>query len=614
MNFIRRGTHFGIISLLTGEGHSLTFEAINDSIVLKIEKDDFEGILKGIPQLSVDLTQSLSKRIRRRGRRTKTIFESMIISIYSPVKGTGSSTYAVNLALHLQAETSKKVILLNIASVSRAAPSEVSGAAPGWKKEATKLNDIVHDYEKIRQAISKEELNIDLLYVSIDPEDKVLVGQISQFVTTLVNDYHYVVVDLPNEMDDVVLKTLTQSDIVQLITLDRQEDLRMVRQVIYKLEEDLKAHFSIEKIQVLLSGRKKFRDLSFEELSQEIDFDVYGELPPIHSLDLNVAVDSQMMSVIIPQKQSEYALAVTKNARKIGNVLVGLVLGGGAALGIAHIGVLRVLEREKIPVDIVVGSSMGALMASLWVTGKNSKELETLAREFQKKTNLLKILDPIFPISGIIGGRAIRKWLRRHLERKTFYSTKIPLKIIAYDLIKRQDLVMNSGSLVDAVQKSIAIPGILRPVMEKDKIIIDGGVLNPLPTNVLTALGIKKIIAVNVLQSPHDVTQGYLAQQEQLKKESRISFAKAPWHYIKFRIGQRINRIFFPNISDIIVSTLQATEYVIAEQSGQNADILIHPDLIGINWYELYRVEELIRRGEEATEKLLPSIRDLIKE
>ena len=108
VDFIHRGMHFGIISVLTGENHSMNFEAINDSIVIKIDKDDFQHILKTIPQLGIEFSQALSQRVRTKVKGNKSIFESKIISIYSPVEGTGSSTYAINLALSLEKENKEK--------------------------------------------------------------------------------------------------------------------------------------------------------------------------------------------------------------------------------------------------------------------------------------------------------------------------------------------------------------------------------------------------------------------------------------------------------------------------------------------------------------------------
>jgi predicted acylesterase/phospholipase RssA len=144
-------------------------------------------------------------------------------------------------------------------------------------------------------------------------------------------------------------------------------------------------------------------------------------------------------------------------------------------------------------------------------------------------------------------------------------------------------------------------------------VIIDGGVLNPLPTNVPINSGIKKVIAVNVLQSPDHVNQGYLLEQERLKALNRLTFNQNPLKYLQFKVSRGIALALSPNIPDIIVRSLQASEYIIAEQSAQHADVMIHPDLTGINWYELYKVDELIKCGEEAALKALPAIKELVK-
>ena len=142
--------------------------------------------------------------------------------------------------------------------------------------------------------------------------------------------------------------------------------------------------------------------------------------------------------------------------------------------------------------------------------------------------------------------------------------------------------------------------------------IIDGGVLNPLPTNVLTDMGVKKIIAVNVLQSPEEVDWSQQKEDENLVKHSSLSFAEHPFKFTGFRLGRLMSKAFTPNIADIVVRTLQATEFVIAEQSAKQADVLIHPDLRGINWFEFYEVNQLIKRGEEAAQKALPAIKALV--
>jgi NTE family protein len=290
---------------------------------------------------------------------------------------------------------------------------------------------------------------------------------------------------------------------------------------------------------------------------------------------------------------------------------------------------------------------MGALIGSLWAIGHKSDALETFAREFEKKSGMLKLFDPPFeralvmcifmllfiifghaawgffcmalaiplavPISGLVRGQAISLWLRGKLEDKQFHHLKIPFKAVAYDLHRRHEIVIDEGSLVDAVCKSIAIPGVIRPIMENGQMIIDGGVLNPLPTNVLMDMGVNKIIAVNVLQSPQEVAWSQDMEIARLKHRSKVSFQEHPFKYIGFHLENFFRKVFTPNIADIVVRTLQASEYILAETSGKHANVLIHPDLKGINWFELYEANKLIQRGEEAANKHLSSIKDLVR-
>ncbi|MBF0489480.1 MAG: patatin-like phospholipase family protein [Candidatus Omnitrophica bacterium] len=632
-DFILRGMHFGIISTLTGENHSHTYEAINDSVVIKIDKNDFSNLFKSTPKLAVALSQSLSRKIRSHVTGTRNTQESSIIAVYAPVKGSGSSTYAVNLALALKVQTDKKVLLLSLSS-------ELSDPL-------INLADIVLDHQKIINSIQKDKLSIDILAVKFDSKDPGVLSRMSPFISAPVNDYNYIVFDLPNEMDDIILKTLVQSDIVHLVTLEREQDLESTRHVIDHLTEQLKDRFQTEKVQVIISGVKEEHELKPEEIKQILNYDVFLRLPHLKEEEFHSENVFEGFSIFKVDPTSEYAFVLQRLSRQISGSLIGLVLGGGAALGLTHVGIIRVLEKENIPIDIIIGSSMGALIGGIWAVGYKAEDIEKFAREFEKKSGMMKIFDPPFeraltifiimlvliifrhftlgffcmalaiplavPVSGLVRGEAIRLWLKEKLGNKHFHHTKIPFRAVAYDLQRRHDIVIDEGSLVNAICKSIAIPGVIRPIMENGQMIIDGGVLNPLPTNVLMDMGVKKIIAVNVLQSPQEVSYSHDLENDNNKHKARIPFNQHPFKYINFRLTSLIVKAFTPNIADIVVRTLQASEYVLAEASGKHADVLIHPDLKGINWFELYEAAQLIKRGEDAAIKHLASIKALVK-
>ncbi len=634
-DFLLRGMHFGIISALTGEDHSHSYQAVNDSVVLKIDKDAFARVLKTTPKLALALSSSLSRKIRGQASESRRMHENVIITVFSPVKGSGSSTYAANLALFLKAQAeSKRVLLLSLSA-------DMGSSLPD-------LAELIADHHNVMAAIQKEKISIHVLGVKFDPGDNVLLGRISQFVSAFVNDYDHVVFDLSSPMDDVTLKILVQSDVVHLVTLGFRKDLELARQVLDKFPQALKERIGSNKVKVVVSGAERRNCLRPDKIRNILDHDIFLNLPYIKPGESSEELMSEGFSLTRVAANSEYAVILQRLSRQIGGSLIGIALGGGAALGLAHIGVIRVLEKENIPVDIITGSSMGALIGALWAVGYKADEIEGFAREFENKSALLKLFDPpvqrgmvltmvvamlafsnfsllaflfmIFlipvafvPISGLIRGKAIKYWLKSKLGRRTFLHLRIPLRIVAYDLYYRREIVIDEGTLVDAVSKSIAIPGIIRPVMEAGQMIIDGGVMNPLPTNVLVDMGIKKIIAVNVLQSPEQASWGQKQEVEQMRQQANVSFKDEPLHYLGNHLAHLFLTSITPNIADIVVRTLQASEYILAEKSAKQADVLIHPDLSGINWFEIYEVTKLLKRGQEAGLKHLPDIQALVK-
>src|SRR3989338_6228365 len=163
--------------------------------------------------------------------------------------------------------------------------------------------------------------------------------------------------------------------------------------------------------------------------------------------------------------------------------MIGLALGSGAAFGMAHIGVLNVLEREKIPIGVVSGASIGALIAAMWGIGLNAKEIQRISEKLKIKLNIIRLLDFTFPISGILAGRRLRRFLKAILGENTFEDLKIPVKIIVCDLSNRETIAVDKGRLLDAVYKSIAVPGIFQPIMENGRMLVDGGILDPVPVD-----------------------------------------------------------------------------------------------------------------------------------
>jgi len=603
VEYLYRGMYFGIVSLLTGETHSLNFEALNDSVVIRIPKEPFNEILKKIPRLGVEMSYSLSRRLRKQEGREKFILESTIIAVYSPFRGMGSSFYALNLALHLKAETKKKVLFVDLFRASEARPSQESGADffPLWKKDPVSLDSFIDNKELLLKSISTAHDSVDLLNVSFESKTRDLSPYISEFVSTLANDYHYIVLDLPNSADDLVFMTLTQSDDIHLVLGSQPDEIVEAKEMITRLEGAFPQSVRKERLKLLVREFDENVDSTLPGLSKIFDYPVYAKLPQVDRNEPKMLFSLPPMEICLPGEESLFFQRMRRLVREIAKTQVGLVLGGGAAFGLSIIGVLRVLEKEKTPVDIIAGSSIGALIGGMWALGYSADAIEKFAQEFRSKFRCLNLLDIVFPRSGLVGGQSIRKWLRKRIGHRNFSETKIPLKIVAYDLAQREDIVIDEGDIVDAICQSIGIPGFVRPIFRDGRVIIDGGIVNPLPTNVLAALGIQRIIAVNIMKSPDDIARDIAILHQEQEIFSKVSFSRSPIIFLRHKIFSFFQRLWAPSIFDIIVKSLHSVGYVLAEQSAEQADVLIHPDLTGIDWYELYKVDKLVDAGEKAT-------------
>jgi NTE family protein len=178
--------------------------------------------------------------------------------------------------------------------------------------------------------------------------------------------------------------------------------------------------------------------------------------------------------------------------------MLGLVLGGGAAKGYAHIGIIKVLDEIGVRPDIVVGASMGSLVGGFYAAGFTGKRMEEIAVKVDKRKKSW-----LFPVRlnkrGFINGRRVVKYLTEHLGEVKIEELPLKYAALATDIENHQELVINRGSLVLAIRSSIAIPIVFTPFEHGGRILTDGGFVNPVPVTVAQDMGADRIIAVNVM-------------------------------------------------------------------------------------------------------------------
>lgn len=607
--YLHKGNYFGEISLLTTGIHSATIKVENDCLLLQIEKADFQEILRKIPFLAIELSRILSLRLKDRDHKLAFPKEGTIIAVYSAISQVGKSMLAINLAASLMKETKKEVLLLDLnpGEEGIGAILKFSRPLPQCVLDPTEFLTS----STIDNNICQHSSGLSLLHLPHSLVSSIPKSLIAPLLGQLTNRFRYIIIDLPVNFDELIIESLFQSDGIYLITDYSPDGFEQLKLLLEKLSVQI--NNIRQKIKIIINEVSHLDiPASMQEKLLE-RYKIHSTLPFTPLIESYTKVKG--IPFVITNPGAVYSRAVRRMAREIGEVRVGLALSSGAAFGLAHIGVLKVLEREKIPVDVIAGSSIGAMIAAFWAIGKTGGELEEMALRFTKISRLISLLDVIFlPHLGFIRGGKILKFLKSILKNKTFRDTEIPLKIICSNFNTRQKTVLEEGSLAEAVRISLSIPGILQPVKKDNFLFIDAGILEPMPVSVLSNLGLNKIIAVNVLPSPELTLKRYL---EINKAQARLRYLvaqKGPLNKLFFSIKEKISQWFNPNIFDVIVQSMQAMEYELAQDACRYADITITPIFDTLDWMAFKEAKQLIRQGEEAAEKLLPQIKKLINE
>lgn len=285
---------------------------------------------------------------------------------------------------------------------------------------------------------------------------------------------------------------------------------------------------------------------------------------------------------------------------------IGLALSSGGAKGLAHVGVIQVLEENNIHIDAIAGCSMGAYVGSLWAAGFNGQQMAELAAELDTNRDMLKLVDPIFPPRrGFIHGDKIEDWLTRSLKDATFDQLEKPLYVVATELDGFARKVFHQGDVVSAVRASLSIPGILEPAVRDGVEYVDGGVSDPLPVDVLKDRDIDVVIAVNVIPSIEDLKNCRL-------KAQLIQKNKHWWQHPASWLNQKLNYFAKGNLLDILRGAAMGSQIRLLEECSKRADVLLRPIVCDSSWHNYTNYEEYIQTGRDIATAKLPEIKALI--
>lgn len=255
---------------------------------------------------------------------------------------------------------------------------------------------------------------------------------------------------------------------------------------------------------------------------------------------------------------------------------IALALGGGAARGFAHVGVIRALEQEKIPIDMIAGTSVGSLIGAIYAHDLNSFELEWTAFTLEKDDLFDFGVLSVFTGMGIVKGERLEAFVRAKVPVENIEDLKLPFAAVATDLNRGTAVVLDRGSVAKAVRASSSIPGIFNPVSYQDKLLVDGGLVENIPIRPARDKGADIVIAVDI-------------------SENVTNF----------------------NISNLVDVVLQSVNIMFSENVGykkKHADILITPGVEDVTMFDFTRKKQCMQAGIEAARKAMPKIKQLIEE
>ena len=272
---------------------------------------------------------------------------------------------------------------------------------------------------------------------------------------------------------------------------------------------------------------------------------------------------------------------VGRIARRLTDRTIGLALSSGGSRGIAHLGVIKVLMEEHIPIDLIAGTSAGALFGSFLAAGWTWSRFQSILEDLKSVNRFAHWDFNVPPRTGMMRGKIARdKIIDRWVEGKSFEDLKTPMFMVAADILTGDEIIFSSGSLADAIRASLSIPVLVDPWFYEGRYCVDGGIVNPLPADILKARGADIVIGSSVIQPLRD---SYAGRRDQM-----------------------------PSIFQTVFNMFSAMESEVVEDQLPMIDVLIQHKVAASHSLDFDNVHEFVELGEEAARQMLPAIREAL--
>ncbi|MEI6668040.1 MAG: patatin-like phospholipase family protein [Acidobacteriota bacterium] len=570
---LRRGDYFGEMALLQGGKRTATVTAARRARLLAIDKPAFEHLFLKNPKAIEFFARVLSKRLAGVTRGDRIRRSTTTISVASNRGLKGETLVAFSLAMVIKQITTTEVIYVEV--------------RPGREAQDAATLDLLSDSldaapRKFASSVTAAGSGPTTLRVTPPQglEPAAYGNLLSNLVGKLSDMFSFIILDLGTETPGLIESTSAYADVFVAL-VDAPDD-----------ETGVVNPRSMKVMRVINLVNPSSRPLSINRSEPFV-------IPRSTALAGTIAEASEYIRA---NPRAAAALPIQRLAHKLLGTSIGLALGGGAAFGLAHLGVLKVLDDAGIPIDLVAGCSQGSIVAVGYATGLPVAEMIRIAKELGTRKNFLVAPDPtFFTKPGIFFGQKFVAMMRPFLKGKeTFEHLVLPCRTVATDVETGERVAIGTGRLETAYRASSSVPMVMAPVKVGEHVLVDGGVADPVPAEVVLDMGADMTIAVNVVP----------------RMKRGVETVVAAW-YRKLNAFNPLNYFVeheeMPNMFDIVMNSMQILQYELGNFKAIAADVLINPDLSDFTWIEYYRAEELIDRGAEAARRALPAIEKAIE-
>jgi NTE family protein len=575
------GETLGDREVIRHEPYNSTVTVVTQSVLLRIPAEDLQEVFDAEPKVAGRIAQSIVRRIMEghapaAGKR--------IVALHALSARINERLLGRRLADVLAEVTRHRVLSVHFIP----GPAPVSLA--NWAEIEPSLDGIFHFSREVRQV---RPLCFELdIHVGAAPSEAL---HVAPLLSHLGSHFDYVLIDAGKEVSpSALVECLVQSDLTYILLRPDTESLYGMKLLMGELGS--RPGGTYKHICPVVCAD------SFESASRFSD-DCAAAGYPVHSILRGFPLADSRGGI---DRSPFFTIQIRRMAREIGRCRIGLALSSGGARGLAHIGVIQVLEENGIEIDAVAGSSMGAYVGAVWSYGHDGLTCEKIARDLERRWGLLYLIDPVLPPrQGFLRTRRVGRRLRRVIGSTRFLEMARPLRVVATDFETLDSVIFSQGEVAQAVEASIAIPGICVPVIRDGRMLIDGGIADPLPTGVLSDMGVERIIAVNTLPTP-----------AHLRMCVDCGFelgTRSPRRHLGAWLNQHLNYFARGNMCDILMRANFGGQMRVAEQAGHIADVVLRPWDCDAKWHDFTNPGKYIALGRKVAEEQLAEMKALSK-